>query len=561
MKKICITALLTNCMSLYTFVACADSVPGAFIDEAGKLNVTVSSDTQKETLFTIYVTEKDTVLTDKLGENDAVGIKGVEQINILPAQKKYSYGSVTSTISSLVPGTQYKVIIGGSDLNGKEIFTVYPSDFDTALAELKGSDTNTVYTVLEKWQNKAWSLELDNSALVQNKSETAKNLVSILKNVSDAKGLYTGFTNAHQLALLSVCDKKDVYTNLLKNEYNFGFGYSDYILKENENILDAFVNLRTDSILNPLTNTDELKLVLRRAEAIGILNEATRENVLDVLRNYNDVFGLDFNGNYLKADSYEVAKAMTPGSTPYTSVKSVCDKFEKATEIDDTAHNGGDSYSSGGSRGSGGSSGVSSGVINPNIIKNANPTEQFQDINEAPWAVVYIQYMQDRKIISGDGNGRVRPNDEITREEFLKILLEALKPSVPEDADEVQAFSDVGESDWYARYVHDAVSLGIVNGMGENRFGAGEKISRQDAAVIINRASEIMKLILKSNVEEISFADRDNISDYAVSAVKTLSMAEIISGYADGSFAPRNPVTRAEAAKLIYSLLKHTGRL
>ncbi len=558
MKKICITALLTACMSLYTFVVCAESMPGAFIDESGILNVNVSSDTQKETLFTIYVTDKDTVLTDKLGENEAVGIKGVEQINILPSQRRYSYGSVTAKISNLVPGTQYKAVIGGADLNGKEIITVYPQDFDKAIAELKDPDEQTVYSVLEKWQDKAWSLELDNPALVQNKSKTAKNLVHILKNVSDVKGLYTGFTNAHQLALLSVCDRKDVYTNLLKNEYNFGFEYSDYIHKENENILDAFVNLRTDSILNPLTNADELKLVLRRAEAIGVLNEATRENVIDILRNYNDVFGLDFNGNYLKADSYEVAKAMVPGSTPYTSVKSVCDKFEKATEIDDTDYSDGGSHSS---KGSGGSSGISSGVINPNIIKNANPTEYFEDINDAPWAVVYIQYMKDRKIISGDGNGRVRPNDEITREEFLKILLEALKPSVPEEADVVQSFSDVDENDWYARYVYDAVSLGIVNGMGENRFGAGEKISRQDAAVIINRASEIMKLILKSNVEEISFTDRDSISDYAVSAVKTLSMAEIISGYADGSFAPRNPVTRAEAAKLIYSLLKHTGRL
>ena len=60
---------------------------------------------------------------------------------------------------------------------------------------------------------------------------------------------------------------------------------------------------------------------------------------------------------------------------------------------------------------------------------------------------------------------------------------------------------------------------------------------------------------------EQAFTDEEKISDYAQNPIKTMQKAQIISGYDSGEFLPLNPVTRAESAKLIYSVLKNINEL
>lgn len=559
MKKIG-TLLLAVCLCSYASSAYAAGTADAFIDEDGNVNVNIISDTQNEALFTVYITEADAELADAEGENTISGIMGIEQTAVIPSVgKKYSQGTAAAKISNTAPGTKYNIVIGGDDLYGKVIPAVYPTDVEAAIAELNAADEKSVYSVLEKWQDRAWLLETDNPDFIAYKSRTVKNLSVIMKNASDISDVYRGFTNSHQLAALYYCDKNEVYDILLKNEYNFGLSYSSYILSESKNALDAFVNLRADEELNPLTETEELSLVLRKAEALGRLNESTRESVIRTLKTFDDVFMLDFSGNYLKADPYEVAKQMTPNGRPYTCIEEVREKFDRAITpaSDNKKPSGGTSGGGGGTSGGG----VSGGTVTSDTIKNVASVEEFDDINEAQWAITYIRYMQDRKIISGDGNGRVRPNDAVTREEFLKIILEAFRPEISEEGSALAEFEDVDDDEWYADYIKKAYKLGIVNGVGDKHFGIGEKITRQDAAVMLHRVSDIMKLILKSSRPEATFEDADEISDYAARAVGELYAAEIISGYRDGSFAPLNAITRAESAKLVYSLLKHTDML
>ena len=54
--------------------------------------------------------------------------------------------------------------------------------------------------------------------------------------------------------------------------------------------------------------------------------------------------------------------------------------------------------------------------------------------------------------------------------------------------------------------------------------------------------------------ETISFEDADTVSEYAKDAVAYLYDSGIITGYEDNTFRPQNPVTRAEAAKILYGL-------
>ena len=120
----------------------------------------------------------------------------------------------------------------------------------------------------------------------------------------------------------------------------------------------------------------------------------------------------------------------------------------------------------------------------------------------------------------------------------------------------INEFSDVDENEWYAPYVGGAFTMGCIKG--ENGiFRPNDSITREDAAVIAYRFSA-------DNITDngtAHFADYNDIADYAKNAVNVLSKAKIINGFTDGSFKPKANTTRAEAAKIIYEIMKVVGRL
>lgn len=116
-------------------------------------------------------------------------------------------------------------------------------------------------------------------------------------------------------------------------------------------------------------------------------------------------------------------------------------------------------------------------------------------------------------------------------------------------------FDDSKASDWHNKYIAAAFTNGIVAGESENIFGVGEKITRQDMAVILYRAAKYKGMTFDSAKTE--FSDDTEISDYAQEAVYSLKNAGIINGLEDGAFAPKQAATRAQAAQMIYSAINY----
>ncbi len=179
------------------------------------------------------------------------------------------------------------------------------------------------------------------------------------------------------------------------------------------------------------------------------------------------------------------------------------------------------------------------------------PAPVFNDIESVEWAKESIEYLADKEILSGVGDGRFEPNRYMTREELIKMLDNAFGYS--KDAAECD-FADADKDAWYYAAVAGAVNKGIINGYEDNTFGIGEYITRQDTAVILLRAAGIDSF---TKNEAVEFTDNEDISDYAKEAVEFLSGSGIISGMGNGTFAPKGNLTRAQAAKLFYGLLMH----
>ena len=194
-------------------------------------------------------------------------------------------------------------------------------------------------------------------------------------------------------------------------------------------------------------------------------------------------------------------------------------------------------------------------VIDYNLVS-------FDDI-KTHWARRDIEYLANRNIINGMSKSEFYPNGSITRAQFV-TLLKGLSGIRSKDYKTSQ-FGDVKEGSWYLDAVEWAVENNISNGykssFGDFVFGPENTITRQDMAVMIIRYLEnIDQFELKEKQTKIDFADESKISSYAKDAVLKLQQAGMINGKGikDGRiiFEPLGNLTRAEAAKIIASIIK-----
>ncbi len=225
------------------------------------------------------------------------------------------------------------------------------------------------------------------------------------------------------------------------------------------------------------------------------------------------------------------------------------------------------SGSSGGSGGKGGAVGGSGALVslagtpsdnNPSIEPvNPNVNSVFADVAADNWAYDYIKTLKEAKVVNGDESGLFRPLSEITREEYLKLLVEALKIEVNTDAQ--NSFADVNTGDWFAPYVGTAAAIGLVNGVTETQFGVGQTITRQDMAVMTKRALDLQGITLTAEKETV-FADMGQIADYAAESVTELAAAEILNGDENGYFNPNASALREQAAKIICMVMQKNAK-
>lgn len=175
----------------------------------------------------------------------------------------------------------------------------------------------------------------------------------------------------------------------------------------------------------------------------------------------------------------------------------------------------------------------------------------FNDLTNVDWAKESIEALASREMIDGTGNGSFQPETQVTRAEFIKMLINAFDLN---DAQATSSLRDVKEGEWYYRAIASAQKLGIAEGRADGSFGLNDPITRQDMAVLVHRAALLVKADLTPAFGEAKFADRSEIAPYAGDAVSAMQQAGVIEGLQAGVFGPQGAATRAEAATIIYRI-------
>ncbi len=136
----------------------------------------------------------------------------------------------------------------------------------------------------------------------------------------------------------------------------------------------------------------------------------------------------------------------------------------------------------------------------------------------------------------------------ITREEFIEMLVKIYLDEKNINIESVE--SDDYFSDTSNPYIEYAYKLGIVKGVGDNKFLPYNNVTRQEMAVMMKNILDKLKLT-NSNYNRSIFSDRYDVSNWAVNAVDYCYYNNLINGMGNNLFKPKENATREQSFKLI----------
>lgn len=564
MKKIIISAIASAAM-LWSISAYADEFTAVCNYQAGTIEVTLKTDAPKNDTLLFYLADADADVTRITPENfaasildvrEAAGQNGVYSLSIpFPQGKGKKYQLVYENYTAVDD-------IGGIDLSERQIVKYIATAEETqkALSEINQASADTILEVLNQNQVILETRQFDPA-----KDQSVA--VILIANrpaqgFSNFDELSAGIEKANAAAILKNAKAEEmtdalqkygsVFGIVLNEDYNAATekdGKTVYTFRDaiNQVLSTEFQKLSEDSSLY-----QKIGEVYKEKLALTVLNNSTRDTINRVLHTYNDLFKLDLDGKYAALGSeaqLNFCKALERKN--FQSVKDVQTAFsQKLSSLSNNTESGGGSSSGGGGK-------QSSVTYVPTTKPDQNPDQkpetkdQFNDLAGSEWAKEAIEELSKKDILSGYDDGSFRPNNTITRNEFITMLMRAFEKT---DDSAEYPFTDGDAGAWYAKYIASAHKIGVLSGYEDGRFGDGENITRQDMAVMIYRLAGMDK-----QETETLFADDDQILDYAKDAVYTLAAKGIISGMGENRFEPQAFATRAQAARILHLILGGAG--
>jgi len=173
---------------------------------------------------------------------------------------------------------------------------------------------------------------------------------------------------------------------------------------------------------------------------------------------------------------------------------------------------------------------------------------QVSDV-EKHWAKEEISYMLDKGFLTGYPDGTFRPEDNVSKAEFYRIINNLM--GYAEKAE--FRFKDVKSEDWFYNDVAKGIKAGYL--VDAEFLNPRDFITREEVARIIG-----VTFKLSENVESTTyFKDYTLISPSAAGFIGTLKDEGYIAGFPDGNFGPLNNIKRSEVVKMLYNVLMAEG--
>ncbi len=337
------------------------------------------------------------------------------------------------------------------------------------------------------------------------------------------------------------------------------YRYNKYVNGANKSKVHSFI---AGCDKAALTGYENQKKAFDTAVLLALVNAAANnDTITEAIDNSTDILPDGATYKNSKATVKSAAAGFIKAHADFTTLAELNSYIPTALEKGAESLNGTGGDGSGGSGGGGGSlvdKGTIVGQVTPGIQTNV-PGQNAASISKMPfvdlegydWANTAISVMHGKGILIGKSEKSFAPADNVLREEFVKMAVMLFDISAISNECE---FKDVEDGAWYRTYIIAGVENGIINGISDELFGSGQSVNREQLAVIAYNAAKAVGVQFKDETYYVPFADDENVSDYAKTAVRALAASGVINGKGDNIFAPKDFCTRAEAAKVLYGV-------
>ena len=488
-------------------------------------------------------------------------------LDIISVRSNGEYNAVLELAGTYAAGKKLTVTAYDSSGNMDYVDFANP-DFDAAQEYMSSltsaKNVNEFITILEP-QAAEFGFDTDADIYKTAKSEIYSVLYATLPDNATPADVYNLYYTSCALASFGGASQSEVEKLLSANDTYFGISYDDDYV--NDTRVDEASKTALCSILSDENFGDVLSVTETFADyfekAKALANVKSAENWQDIRQVIETDFSDSFSLSSVSASNAQKVYSKMMNYT-YSDFSDISSNYNKAVKLVKEENESSSRPSSGGSGGGSVGSSVSLPPVveieinetatsstnekMPMVTLPSGAESSFNDVPSNHWSYPAVSALSEAKIISGYDASTFLPSNNITRAEFTKLVCASFGiPSLNAD------FADVAADSWYNGFVGGATQYGIVSGYGDT-FGPNDNITRQDAAVIVYRALKNEEIILNGTAD---FDDSLDISLYAITAVGAFKEYGILTG--DGTnFYPKNNITRAEAAQLLYKALTMT---
>ena len=176
-------------------------------------------------------------------------------------------------------------------------------------------------------------------------------------------------------------------------------------------------------------------------------------------------------------------------------------------------------------------------------------TSSFSDMNGYSSYAGSVGLMTNLGIINGVGNNKFNPTGTVTRGEWITMLYRAAgSPAVYSSV----SFTDVPS--WCKDAVQWAVQNGITDGIGNNKFGPDMTLDRMQIVTFMYRFAKLQGMDVSSTLYLSAYTDGNTVDAWAQPAMKWA----LQKGYLDpvgGKIQPKGTMTRVLVADCLTRLL------
>lgn len=180
----------------------------------------------------------------------------------------------------------------------------------------------------------------------------------------------------------------------------------------------------------------------------------------------------------------------------------------------------------------------------------------FTDVRMKEWYASAVEFVVENGLMQGTDEGIFEPETVMSRAMLVTVLWRA----EGEPAEGSNIFTDVPEDTWYTDAVAWAAEIGVVNGVGRDRFAPDGNVTREQLATILYRYSQQQGIDVSARADLQAFPDGAQVSAYAVEALSWAVAEGLVNGSREGDgiwLEPQSSATRAQVAAILMRYIQN----